>query len=45
MQKAYGDNLGNWAVTRHRSITVAKGAGLTRALTVNWPGFFFFFNK
>lgn len=26
--EAYGDNLGNWAVTRHRGITVPKKASL-----------------
>lgn len=38
--EAYGDNLGNWAATRHWCITVPKEARTSAALTSNWPGYF-----
>lgn len=38
--EAYGDNLGNWTVTRHWRITVPKEARTGAALTSNWPGYF-----
>lgn len=38
--EAYGDNLGNWAATRHWRITVPKEARTSAALTSNWPGYF-----
>lgn len=40
--EAYGDNLGNWAVTRHRGITVPKEAQTHAALTANWPAEYFY---
>lgn len=39
--KAYGDNLGNWAVTLHHSITVLKKGQTLAALTANWPGYLY----